>query len=158
MRSFAMRLGMIAFAGSLAACTSSAPPNENPEDCSSDPRVEQYYSGLDHKGDAGNLDFVLVESNPAPPARNSNTWTLQINSMSSGVVGSPVENVQLAITPYMPDHGHGSPYPVSVTAMPTAGQYQLDPVFFSMPGYWETTIQATSPATDSTVFKFCISI
>jgi hypothetical protein len=143
----------------LAACGSNPAVPDASDNCTNDPRAEQFMVNLDHKGVAGNLDFVLISADPAPPARPNNTWVLQINSMASGVVGSPLAGVDMAVTPFMPDHQHGTPIPVMVTPMATAGQYQLSPINTWMPGYWETTIQAESGSTtDSTVFKFCISI
>ncbi len=143
---------------SLAACGGSGGGSPDAaDDCTGDPRAETFYVGLDHHGDAGNLDFVLESADPAPPARGDNTWIVQVSAMSAGVVGSPVTGVQMAVTPFMPDHQHGTPIPVVVTPMPTAGQYQLSPINMWMPGYWETTIQAQLNTTsDSTVFKFCI--
>jgi hypothetical protein len=144
----------------LAACgggTSSTP--DAADNCTGDPRAETFYVGLDHHGDAGSLDFVLVSADPAPPARPDNTWVVQINGMSAGVVGNPLTGVSMAVTPFMPDHQHGTPIPVNITAMPTAGQYQLSPINTWMPGLWQTTIQAQSGSTtDKTVFTFCIQI
>ena len=39
----------------------------------------------------GLLDFQLMSADPAPPARGNNTWVVQIISMSSGVVGDPLD-------------------------------------------------------------------
>jgi hypothetical protein len=143
----------------LGACGGPSAPPDSADDCSADPRAEMYFAGLDHHGQAGNLDFVLESSDPAPPSRGNNTWLLQVNAMSAGVVGQPMTGVTMAVTPFMPDHQHGTPIPVNVTAMPMAGQYQLSPVNTWMPGYWETTIQAqVNTTTDTTVFKFCIPI
>ena len=130
------------------------------DDCSADPRQDTFVVGLDKHGTVGNLDFVLMTAQPAPPARGDNTWVLEVNAMSQGVVGSPMTGVDMAVTPFMPDHQHGTPIPVKVVAMPTAGQYQLSPINMWMPGYWETTIQAQAGAggttTDTVVFKFCV--
>jgi hypothetical protein len=156
MRSDAMRLGLILLP--LVACgSSSTPAPDASDDCSADPRAEQFMVNFDKHGTVGNLDFVLMTADPAPPARGDNTWLLQVNAMSAGVVGSPMTGVAMAVTPFMPDHGHGTPIPVNVTATATAGQYQLAPINMWMPGYWETTIQAQAgTTTDTVVFKFCI--
>src|SRR5262249_3959976 len=143
----------------LGACSGSSSTPDAADDCTNDPRAETFHVGLDHHGQNGNLDFVLESSDPAPPARGNNTWLLQVNAMPAGVVAQPLTGVTMAVTPFMPDHQHGTPIPVNVTAMPTAGQYQLSPVNTWMPGYWETTIQAqVNTTSDTTVFKFCIAI
>jgi hypothetical protein len=152
-----MRIGFLLVL-SLAACgANSKPAPDAAEDCSNDPRADNFIVGLDKHGTAGTLDFVLMSSDPAPPARGNNTWVLQINAMSNGVVGSPMTGVTMAVTPFMPDHQHGTPIPVGVTAMATAGQYKLDPVNLWMPGLWETTVQAeVGSTTDMAKFSFCI--
>ena len=98
-----------------------------------------------------------MSANPAPPARDDNTWVLQLSSMSGGTVGAPVSGATVTVTPFMPDHQHGSGKTVVVEPMTEAGQYELAPVNLWMPGLWETTISASSATgTDSVVFRFCI--
>ena len=154
-----MRTGWLLIA--LAACGSNGSSGgggaDASDDCTADPRADTFVVGLDKHGTAGNLDFVLESADPAPPARGNNTWIVQVNAMAQGVVGSPMTGVAMAVTPFMPDHGHGTPIPVEVTSMPTAGQYQLSPINMWMPGYWETTIQAQAGSvSDQVVFKFCV--
>jgi hypothetical protein len=152
-----MRLGLILLPLAAACGSSAAPSPDASDDCTNDPRADTFVVNFDKHGTAGNLDFVLLTADPAPPARGDNTWVIEVNAMSSGVVGSPMTGVDMAVTPFMPDHQHGTPIPVGVTAMPTAGQYQLSPVNMWMPGYWETTIQAQVGSTsDTVVFKFCV--
>jgi hypothetical protein len=155
-----MRLGLFVFALPLAAAacgSSSTPSPDAADDCTNDPRADTFVVGLDKHGQSGNLDFVLETADPAPPARGDNTWVVEVNAMAAGVVGSPMTGVTMAATPFMPDHQHGTPIPVKITAMATAGQYQLSPVNMWMPGYWETTIQAQAGSTtDTVVFKFCV--
>jgi hypothetical protein len=160
MRILCTSLGLVLLALPLVACGSK--PADSPdasEDCSMDSRADTFVVGLDKKGQAGAFDFVLESATPAPPARNNNTWVIQVNSMSAGVVGSPVSGLaaNMAATPYMPDHGHGTPIPVKITETSTPGQYQLDPVNMWMPGLWQTTIQVDNGGvTDKAVFSFCI--
>jgi hypothetical protein len=71
--------------------------------------------------------------------------------------GGAVTGAEVIATPYMPDHGHGTPIKVNVSAIPIPGQYELAPVNLWMPGYWEISIGAMlGGARDSAVFKFCI--
>lgn len=161
MRSFGTFLGLALLALPLWAC--GHPADTTPDasdDCSMDSRADTFVVGLEKKGQAGALDFVLESASPAPPARNDNTWIVQVNAMSGGVVGNPVSGLapgNIVATPYMPDHGHGTPIPVKITETSTPGQYQLDPVNMWMPGLWQTTIQAANGSTmDKAVFSFCI--
>lgn len=118
--------------------------------------VDTFVVGLEKMGTAGAVDFKLMSASPAPPSRGDNTWILQINSMTSGVVGSPLTGASISVTPYMLAHGHGTPKTVAITAMSTPGQYQLAPVNTWMPGVWMTTIQVAAPANDKAVYRFCI--
>jgi len=142
----------------LAACggsEASAPDALNP--CLTETRADTFVVGLDKRGTSGTFDFTLMSGDPAPPARGDNTWILQVSTMVSGVVGAPLTGASMTVTPFMPDHGHGTPIKVNVTETATAGQYQLSPINLWMPGYWETTVKASdSSSSDTAVFKFCI--
>jgi hypothetical protein len=151
-------IGLIAACGGGGSDTDSTDLNDAGDyNCAADTRGETYVVGLDHQGDGKALDFKLMNADPAPPARNDNDWDVEISSMTSGVVGDGVAGGQLIVTPYMPDHAHGSPIQVTITDN-GQGMYHLHRVNLWMPGLWETTIQAaTSAGSDSTVFRFCIS-
>jgi hypothetical protein len=121
-------------------------------------RGDVYRVNLEIPGKSNLLDFTLISADPAPPARNLNTWIIQINSMSNGMVGAPATGATMVVTPFMPDHQHGAgAYTVQVQAMPDAGQYKLSQINTWMPGYWEIAIDATvGGVRDTVVFKFCI--
>ena len=142
----------------LAACGTDDSGDDMMEvDCSKVTNVDIFTAGLDHVGDKGVYDFKLQSSDPSPPARGFNTWVVQVNQMNGGVVGAPVDGATLKVTPYMPAHMHGSGVAVDITATASPGEYQLTPVNLWMQGVWETTVRASvDPASDSTVFKFCI--
>jgi len=157
MRPLAMSFGVAL----VAACGASGNAPADADEalaCVNSMRGDLYAAGLAHPGTSGLLRFELVSADPAPPARNLNTWVLQINSMASGLVGAPAADATLTVTPFMPDHQHGAgAYTVEVTPLPDAGQYQLSKINTWMPGYWEITIDAQVGAVrDTVVFKFCI--
>lgn len=156
-----MRFFVLSFAiTGAAACHGGdvAPDADEALACMTSGRGDTYAVGLEHPGVGGLLDFKLMSATPAPPGRNFNTWVIQINSMSGGVVGAPATGASLIVTPFMPDHQHGAgAYSVQVEAMPDAGQYKLSQINTWMPGYWEVTIDAQVGAVhDSVVYKFCI--
>jgi hypothetical protein len=157
-----MRQWMILCLGGLAACgASNSGADADPGvDCSTITGTDTFVvgpNGLHHTGINGAVDFKMISATPAPPARDDNTWIIQLNSMSSGVVGNTIDGASITATPFMPAHQHGTPKQVIVTPTSTSGQYQLAPVNMWMPGVWETTISVTSGApSDSAVFRFCI--
>ena len=143
----------------LAACGSSSSGADATDmvDCSTIQGTDTFVVDLEHAGINGAIDFKLHSATPAPPARGDNTWIVQINSMSSGVVGSPMDGASFNVTPFMPAHQHGTPIEVKIMPTGMPGQYQLAPVNLWMPGVWETTMAVTSGSvTDSAVYKFCI--
>jgi len=155
-----MRTALLTLALGAAACGSGGsggPADAEVINCATETRDDTFVVGLEKAGDAGMLDFKLISADPAPPARNDNTWVIQVNAMSSGVVGAPVDGASLSITPFMPDHQHGAGKSVLVTPEASPGQYKLAPINMWMPGLWETTIDAQSASgNDTVVFRFCI--
>src|ERR1041384_2550451 len=124
--------------------------------CINSGRGDTYVVGLEHAGKAGQLDFKLMSADPAPPGFNNNTWVVQLNAMAAGVVGAPVTGATVTVTPFMPDHQHGTQIRAKVDEL-TGGQYHLSPINLWMPGYWEITIDVqTAAARDSVIYKFCI--
>jgi hypothetical protein len=138
----------------LAGCSRSKTRVAVHDACEAETRKDTLVAGLHKHGAANVLDFTLTSITPSPPARGDNTWVVQLTATS----GSPVADATVTMTPFMPDHGHGTPIKVNAVALPIAGQYQLSPINVWMPGYWEATIHASQGSTnDSAVFKFCIA-
>ncbi|HEX3758248.1 MAG TPA: FixH family protein [Kofleriaceae bacterium] len=148
----------LASALSAAACHGGEmmPDADEALACMTSGRGDTYVVGLEHKGVSQVYDFKLMSSVPAPPARNLNTWVLQIGQVATG---APVTGASLNVSPFMPDHQHGpGAYTPQVQEMSTPGQYQISDINTWMPGYWEVTINATTPdnVQDTVVYKFCI--
>ena len=125
--------------------------------CMTSGRGDTYVVGLDKKGANEVYDFKLMSAMPAPPARNLNTWMVQINWEATG---APVTGASLTVSPFMPDHQHGpGAYTPQIQETTTPGQYQISDINTWMPGYWEVTIDALTPdkIEDTVVYKFCIS-
>lgn len=122
--------------------------------CEADTRDEQFLAGMQKQG-AGGVQVTLTEATPAPPGRDDNAWSIDV-----AIGGAPLAGATIKVTPFMPDHRHGTAVPVVVTPDPaTAGRYDLSPINLWMPGLWEITIDVTPPggARDSVLFRFCIT-
>jgi hypothetical protein len=123
--------------------------------CATEDRDDDYAPGLVKVGEAG-YSVTLVASDPAPPERGDNTWTVAV--IDPG--GAPLGGLELDVYPYMPDHGHGSPKQVTVEAAGAAGTYTLTPVNLSMSGLWTVRIKLVDPGTstelDRVTFAFCV--
>jgi hypothetical protein len=151
-----MRLVLLAVG--VAACSGNSSDPNAPVDCSKVTNVDTYRVGLPKAGDNGMMYFKLMSAEPSPPARNNNTWEVEVDTMVNGDAGTPISGADLVVTPFMPAHNHPSPEMVMVTPVAgSPGRYTLDPVFLWMPGVWTVTIDATQgTATDSAVYAFCI--
>jgi hypothetical protein len=122
--------------------------------CDLETRDDEFAIGLSKVGDGGTLGFTLMAAEPAPPIRGDNTWSVQVNLMSSG---DPVDGAAMIVVPFMPDHGHPAAKNVVIEPTGTAGEYELAPINFWMPGLWEVTIDAQSgDGDDVVVFRFCV--
>ncbi|HEY1547476.1 MAG TPA: FixH family protein [Kofleriaceae bacterium] len=159
-----MRLPLVVGFVALVGCHSDS--SSGPDayaltyDCADDPRSETYTVGFEKMGVNGLIDVKLQSASPAPPARGNNTWTIELSSMSNGVVGAPMDGMSadIAVTPYMPDHGHGTPILVEVAPVDgQPGTYSLDPLNLWMPGMWQNTIAVNlGSASDKVVYDFCL--
>jgi len=148
-------------AGLVAGCASSDSGNgtSNPgattsatqTACSTDTRKDVYAAGMTKP--AGPLTVKLLESDPGPPIKGTNNMTVEVTDAS----GAPVDGAKLTVTPFMPDHGHGSSV-VPTVAASGGGKYVVSNVYLVMAGLWRVTfsVQAgTAPSADA-VFNFCL--
>jgi hypothetical protein len=144
----------------VAGCTShtDTPPTTDAADsatvtCQNDPRALAYTANMEQPGASKTFTFVLVEGDPAPPARGNNTWTLAVKDAA----GAPLDGATVDVKPFMPDHGHGTSVAATVAPGASPGTYTITPLYLFMPGLWQVTFTATKgSATDSAVFSFCV--
>ncbi len=121
--------------------------------CSRDTRADAYVAGIEKK--ATTLTVKIVSATPAPPAKEANAWTLEV---TDDVSKAAITGAQLTVTPFMPDHGHGSSHAPIVNEK-GAGKYEVNDVYLTMPGLWRTTISVARPnvaAAEEVVFNFCV--
>jgi hypothetical protein len=87
-------------------------------------------------------------------ARNN----IRINSFHSWILkvkneeGQPVDEARISIVGDMPEHGHGFPTAPEITKGHASGEYLVEGLKFSMPGWWVVTfhIEAGDVADDVT--------
>jgi len=108
--------------------------------------------GITKMTDAGHFMVTLV-SDPEPPSKGLNTWTLTVMSHEDM---SMVDEATVTIDPWMPEHGHGSASDAVVEAM-GQGDYMSDTVELQMLGTWDTTVTVThGDMTDEVHFVFMV--
>jgi hypothetical protein len=130
--------------------------------------VMPYAPGVTDMSSGGTYKAVLVDNQPGSPGDNrppgpevkgTNTWNVQIMDAQ----GTPVDGLTVGVSPYMPDHRHGTSVP-AVTTPQGGGSYQITPLYLYMTGYWEVTLDLQQPADDAgapahdetVVFNLCI--
>ncbi len=147
------RLTMFLTLAAVAACggsSQSLPDAGDVVNCTNDPRVAAYAPNLSVNSTGGGMKFVLVSSDPAPPAKGTDTWALRVTDTS----GQAMSGLSLSAVLFMPDHGHFSPVTPQITSN-GGGNYTATNLYFFMPGVWRITFNVASPS-DSAVYQFCI--
>lgn len=77
---------------------------------------------------------VSAFSNEHPlPMQKIHTWTLHVETSE----GQPLENAKITVHGIMPEHRHGFPTNPKVTEYIGNGDYKVEGIKFSMPGYWQ---------------------
>lgn len=123
--------------------------------CGTDPRVDTYTANMTKTSKSGAVKVTLVLSDPGPPTHGTNTWTLKVTDGAGVALVSPT----VAVTPFMPDHGHGTSVRAVVTAQPD-GTYSVTPLYLFMAGVWRVTIDVNvgdAAAPESVAFFFCVA-
>ena len=123
--------------------------------CNGDSRVSPWWGpGLLVASADGQVKVTIRSSEPAAPARGDNRWTIELTDASD----QPLSGASIVAVPFMPAHGHGSSKAPVVTSR-TDGAYDVDPLYFSMPGVWRVTFHVT-PAQGTrsdAIFYVCIA-
>jgi hypothetical protein len=148
-----LRLGAVAIAVSVGSCGSpSASDADALFSCENETRAQPYSPGVTRVSESGAWQAELVESDPGPPIKGTNTWTVKLMDGA----GVPQDDVKMTVSPYMPDHVH--PSTVKAVATPQGGGvYVVKPVYLYMPGYWEVTLDLPPGGpSNSVVFPVCI--
>ena len=155
-----MRVAALALALVAACSSNSASPtqdagagDEGTVVSCDDPREQTYSPDMQQAGASGVFTFVLVSSDPAPPANDNNTWVIKLLDAS----GQPVTDATFpSVDPTMPTMTHGTT-PVKVTSNGD-GTYTFTPLYFFMAGLWQVAITAQSGTQkDTTSFFFCVA-
>lgn len=120
--------------------------------CAADTRKDVYTPGLSKP--AGSLSVRLVASNPGPPVKGTNAMTFEVLDAA----GQPIEGATLTVTPWMPDHAHGSAVKPVVTAV-GGGTYTVDEIYLAMAGLWQIKVGvqgAGGGPLEEATFQFCL--
>lgn len=87
---------------------------------------------LDRNSDHGLFHLQLQSGTRPIPLWRVHQWTVRVTDPS----GQPVSGAALTVDGGMPDHHHGLPTAPRATPAAAAGDYVINGVKFSMPGWW----------------------
>jgi hypothetical protein len=65
------------------------------------------------------------------------SWKLRVETVD----GRPLKNAEVVLSGEMPEHGHGLPTIPEVAEGATPGDYVVQGLKFSMPGWWVMTFK-----------------
>ncbi|HEY2515142.1 MAG TPA: FixH family protein [Polyangiaceae bacterium] len=127
--------------------------------CATDPRAESFVSGIQAKGASGAASVTIDSATPSTPIKGNNEWIVSVTDAQ----GAPLDGLTITVSPFMPDHGHGSSITPQIAPL-GGGKYDITLINLFMPGIWQITLTLATPgdggqaqAIDSAVFTFCIS-
>lgn len=127
-------------------------PEEPAGVCEEEDRAVPVELNVDLEGEGGSLVFQMLSLDPEPVDLGANDWSVHV----SDAAGVAQEGCALTVTPWMPDHGHGSNEPEG-TAGSEPGQYLIEGIEFIMPGYWTASLSATcGDVTDNVILRPCV--
>jgi YtkA-like len=146
---------LLALAAAAGACSSGTSSTTSPATsgdgavvdgafvtCATETRGPEDPTGIPYTSTGMNFTVKLLASSPTKPVKGNNTWSVEVDDAG----GMPLDALDLTVTPWMPDHGHGSE-PVAVTPA-GSGTYSLMPVYLYMSGLWQVKLMITATSQD----------
>lgn len=103
-----------------------------------------------------NLTVTLVDLTPSPPVKfDANRWVVELRTND----GNPLTDLSAwHFEAVMVAHNHDTIQRPTITALSTAGQYEIDAINLWMDGLWDVRFRLTEDAVDdSALFYACIS-
>lgn len=156
-RAFAFLTAAAVVASGCGGGGGAADPVDGFATCATDSRAMPYHAGMSVPSSDGIFTVKLLRSNPGPPVKGQNTWTVEVDEVDTGAA---LDGLDLAVVPAMPDHPYHGTEPVVVTPAGT-GSYTLEPVYLYMSGVWQVKFTLVGPmvgsgVTDTAVIPVCI--
>jgi hypothetical protein len=99
----------------------------------------------------GQAVHAALFTSPQPPERGLDEAKLRL----TGADGQPLDGLTLTVTPWMPEHGHGTS--VSPTVTPIGdGTWTVSNLYLAMPGQWQLRVDVSGAVNDELVASFDI--
>lgn len=124
--------------------------------CADRTDVDLYTANMTKKGKNGSYSFLLVQSDPGPPAKGMNVWKVKVTG-PDGMPFAMLKDLKVDIS--MPEHRHNSPISPVLSYDAASGTFGVNPVYLSMGGKWRILFEvkgADALTIDSAEFFFCV--
>jgi len=149
------RLATIAFltAGCGAKDGDSGTYEATPSDAGCGGETVTVAPGLQVACTTGDCALEIVATDPAPPDRGDNTWTVRLVDNT----GSDLPVKTLTTAPFMPAHDHGT-VPADYAGTLSDSGWSIGPFDLFMPGLWElrTAARLDNNTDVAIVVAFCV--
>jgi hypothetical protein len=103
--------------------------------------------------ESDDLQLRMLEYSPDPPAVGDNSWLVELSDHEGNTLPGLADAI--IVTPFMPDHGHGTPVAVGVEEG-ADGEYRLAPINTFMPGLWQVGVELEGGAFAPLEFGVCV--
>jgi hypothetical protein len=101
----------------------------------------------------GHFDVAYTSSRGDIRINSIHSWILRVKNQA----GQTVENARISIVGDMPEHGHGFPTAPEISEGPAKGEYLVEGLKFSMPGWWVVTFHLeTADLKDDVTFNLML--
>ncbi|MDX2052670.1 MAG: FixH family protein [Polyangiaceae bacterium] len=136
----------------ISACSGS-PSAPGVTDCQADPNLFDFSGRMVAASEQGTFQLRMLELAPEVPTKGDNRWTIELLDTQQ----APLENPEIQVTPFMPQHGHGTGVKAVVAKGEVLGTWIVSPVNLWMPGLWEVKLTVSHRGQiDNLVIRACI--
>jgi hypothetical protein len=113
-------------------------------------KAQEHDLSLTRLSDHGQFRVEIASDAVPIPMRRIHSWRVHVSNAS----GQPISGATLGIGGGMPEHHHGLPTQPQASAGPTAGDYAINGVRFSMTGWWVLNLAISTPTGRSDTVTF----
>ena len=107
--------------------------------CENETRADRLAAGMKRTGAAG-YTVAVADMSPAPPTKGDNAWKLEVLDPA----GQVRTDLRVRVTPWMPDHGHGTTITPRVEAPAAESRaFAISRINLWMPGLWRVGVAVT---------------
>ena len=93
--------------------------------------------------EGGSLRLTYYLEDESVPLNKIHSWKLLVEDKN----GLPINNAEIVVSPDMPEHLHGMLTTAEIHELEEPGMYRVDGMKFHMPGWWEVTLDVSTPKT-----------